>query len=60
MNQIISIIRRLGLAANWIIFGGLALTLGFVESSTEALLIFIGCGIVGHLIISWIFQTKLD
>lgn len=60
MNQIIGIIRRLGLAANWIIFGGLAFLIGIGESHLEALAIFGGCAVVGHLIISWIFQTRND
>ena len=60
MNQIIGIIRRLGFAANWIIFGGLALLIGVGESHNEALLIFGGCAVAGHLIISWIFQTRSD
>ena len=60
MNQIIGIIRRIGLAANWIIFGGLALLIGLGESHTEAFLIFGGCALVGHLLISWIFQTRDD
>ena len=58
MNQIIGIIRRLGLAANWIIFGGLALLIGMGDSYHEAFLIFCGCAVAGHLIISWVFQTR--
>ncbi|MDA7749649.1 hypothetical protein N8913_05050 [Litoricola sp.] len=60
MNQIIAIIRRLGLAVNWIIFGGLALLIGMGDSHHEAFLIFGGCAVAGHLIISWVFQTRSD
>ena len=60
MNQIIAIIRRLGLAANWIIFGGLALFIGLAEFNQEALLIFGGCALIGHLTISWVFQARDD
>jgi hypothetical protein len=60
MNQIIGIIRRLGLVANWIIFGGLALLIGMGDSHHEAFLIFGGCAVAGHLIISWVFQTRTD